>query len=427
MNHKKRILIISFFSSDKRAYASVRINGFAKYLPQFGWEPVILTARSPFPPDSRFNVVESDYEDIFKKWRLRFGLQSNENIKTIFTNENTNIFKNTAINHLIQIGQEIIAYPDAYIGWKKFAVDCGSKLLEQNKFDAILSSSGPETCHLIANELKKKFEIPWIADFRDLWTESHFYRYSSIRRAVEKRLEIQTISYANALTTVSAPLLKKMEKIHKNKAVYIVPNGFDPDEVNPGSNLKEKLIISYTGYIYQSRQDPEPLFIALKELDHQRRINLSDFRVDFYGYSEEWLKRLVNNYGLNGIVSIHERISRDEAIRKQWESQILLLLSWRDPRERGVYTGKIFDYLAAQRPILSIGSSGGVVEELLRETNAGVHKSDIAGIENELERAYLEFMKKGSINYEGNIDKIYKYSHKEMTKKLVLVLNNITN
>ena len=104
-------------------------------------------------------------------------------------------------------------------------------------------------------------------------------------------------------------------------------------------------------------------------------VERGDVSIDFYGRYESWLEEDVTKYKLGDVVTLHGPVSREVAIRKQWESQILLLLTWNDPAEQGVYTGKVFDYLAARRPILSLGLSGGVVTKLLNDTNAGVHVS----------------------------------------------------
>ncbi len=122
---------------------------------------------------------------------------------------------------------------------------------------------------------------------------------------------------------------------------------------------------------------------------------------------------------------MHGLIPREEALKKQREAQILLLLTWNDPTERGVYTGKVFEYLAARRPILSIGISGGVVEALLKETNAGVHTSSQEEIERALKKFHSEFKLKGRVGYGGINAKIERYSQREMARKFADVLDRI--
>jgi glycosyltransferase involved in cell wall biosynthesis len=298
--------------------------------------------------------------------------------------------------------------------------------MEHQKFDAILSSSGPETSHLVAHELKDTFGIPWVADFRDLWTQNHYYSYSFIRKFFEKRLEVSTISSADALVIVSPVMANELKTLHTQKKVFFIPNGYDNDSVNPAEPLPSIFTITYTGQLYKGRRDPELLFRAIHELASEDLIDLKDFAVHFYGWMESWLDEDIIAYHLEDVVKIHGLVSREESIHLQRQSHLLLLLTWDNPEERGVYTGKIFDYLAARRPILSVGISGGVIDELLDTTNAGVHGAGKDKIKGEIRKFYDEFKRSGSVEYRGIEREIQKFSHKEMAKQFAVVLDQIT-
>lgn len=422
----KKVLIITYLFAQKEAVGAIRLYGLAKFLPDFGWEPTILTVKSPTKQSSHLKVIETSYDDLSIKWKKRLGLKLDKPLKEMAglpTYKN----KQTTADIILNLWEEIFAYPDANKGWYKFAIDAGGKLLEKESFDAIISSSSPVTSHFIAKELREKYEIPWIADLRDLWTQNHYYHYSSYRKFIERRLEVRTLSLAGALTTVSQPLAEKLKELHKGKKIYAITNGFDPDEKNIRATLSDKFNITYTGYLYKGKRDPEPLFKALQKLISDGSIEPDDIEVDFYGYTEGWLEIDIHKYGLQNVVKAHGLIPRGEAIKKQREAQLLLLLTWNDPKEVGVYTGKIFDYLSAQRPILSIGISGGVVEELLTKTSAGIHASTQEEIEDVLRKFYYEFKLKGKVGYSGINSEIEKYSQKEMARKFAEVLNDITS
>ena len=132
----------------------------------------------------------------------------------------------------------------------------------------------------------------------------------------------------------------------------------------------------------------------------------------------------IEKYNLQYIVSDYGLVSRDIALFKQKESQLLLLLLWDHPSEVGVYTGKLFEYLASKRPILAIGGSKGVVNELLEETEAGYFVSSIEDIKNIIIKYYAEYKLNGHVSYKGNNSKIDKYSQKEMARKFAEVLDN---
>lgn len=421
----KKALIITYVFKNREDIGSVRLHGLANYLPDYGWEPIILTTKVKTNDKFAFRVIETPFEDIYTKWKKMLGLSPNHTVKEQL-NMPTLKNKKTYIDYLIQLWQEIFMYPDRGKGWYKYAIKAGNDLLEKEKFDAIISSSPPHISHLVANKLIKKTKIPWIADFRDLWTQDHYYPFSFLRKIFERRLEIRTLKSTSALVTISQPLIDMLKYLHKNKDAYLITNGFDPKYINPGKPLTRKFAINYTGALYQGKRDPEPLFRAIKDLSEFGQINLNDIEINFYGREERWLIYDVEKYDLKKVVKIHGEVSRDKSIEVQRESQVLLLLTWgENPAEKGVYTGKLFDYLAAQRPILSIGYNGGVLEELLNETGAGLHVSTLDELKNVILNFYYEYKKTGTVSYKGIDSVIDRYNHREMARNFASVLDKV--
>lgn len=424
----KKVLIANLF------HASPRIPGLAKYLPEFGWEPIILTPKlleSSNSSNTKFRIIQTPYRDVIRSLARAIGFKTEKGIKNQIKKKlGVPTYKNkkTLVDFILLFIQEIIAYPDFQKGWYRYAIKAGNKLLQQEKIDAIISSSPPVTCHLIAKELKMRHKTPWIADLRDLWTQNHNYQYSPFRKFIERKLEVKTLAVADALVTVSQPLAEKLKKLHKGEKIYVITNGFDPDEKSINNLLSNKFLIVYTGTIYRGKQDPEPLFKALRDLLLEGVVNRGDVKIEFYGnYSQEdWLREDIEKYGLQDIVEVDDPVPREEALRKQRESQLLLLLTWNNPNEKGLYTGKLFEYLAARRPILAIGVSDGVVEELLRKTNAGVHAKSVEEIKRVLKKFYQEFKVKGRVEYRGIDSEIDRYSQKEMARKFAEALDTLT-
>ncbi|MEM3640454.1 MAG: glycosyltransferase, partial [Candidatus Bathyarchaeia archaeon] len=329
------------------------------------------------------------------------------------------------LRYLYKYYREIIHYPDSEKGWKPFAVKAADKLLQNEKIDAIISSSSPVTAHIIARELKAKYKIPWIADFRDLWTQNHNYPYSRIRKYFERKLELKTLATADVLIAVSPFDTEKLKTLHKGKKVHTITNGFDPDKVNNGKTpLTAKFTITYTGQIYP-KQDPSKFLIALKNLISKKVLESKDIDVRFYGPESDLLTSKIAECALTGIVRQLGVVPREVSLEKQRESQVLLLLKWEDPRTRGVYTAKVFEYLAAMRPILAVGGTNDVVTELLNETSAGVDAQTARDVEEAIKRFYQEYKLKGKVSYCGKIEKINKYSYREMAKRFAEILDLI--
>jgi len=420
----RNVLIISYFFNQPSSIAAVRLRGLAKYLPEFGWNPVVLTVTTSTIPGKTERIFETPFEDRLNLWKKRLGLPLDKTLKEHY-NFPTYKEKNTILDKLANFWEEIFIYPDPTIDWSVSAIKKGDELLSESHIDAIISSINPPTSHIIAKELAQRKKIPWIADFRDLWTQNHYYKFSGIRRFFETRLEVKTVSSANALTTTSLPLSEKLKELHKNKKVYAITNGYDPLQVNKKIPSTKKFSITYTGFVYKGRQDPEPLFRVLKALIDENMLDPATIEVHFFGYHEGWLTSDIEKYHLENVVQVHGQISREDSIQKQRESQVLLLLTWNDPYEKGIYTGKIFDYLAARRPILAVGLHGTVVTDLLVQTQAGVNVSSDAEIKDHLLKLYREYKENGFVNYSGVPFEIEKYSQREMAKKFAVVLDDI--
>ncbi len=415
----KKVLIIGHFWPYRGG--SKRVIGLAKYFPEFGWEPIILTGPLNRKPDFKVRYIEAQYRNIFGfKSKIDFSDQMSHKIK------DTPPFFKKLFRSLFKYVAEIIAYPDEYKYWKYPAIKSVKDILKEEKIDAIISV-WPVTAHLIAKNIKDKYKIPWIADFPDLWSQNNDYSYSFLRKFFDRQLEVKTISLANAIITISERAVEVLKKIHKQKIIYAVPHGFDAEKTNiPPVNLTEKFTITYTGRVYPKKQDPLKILISLKELIEEGIINPKDVEVRFYGPQIYEFKKELKKLGLIDIVKQYGIVPLEVSIRKQRESQLLLLLNWEDPNINYAFFGKTAEYLAARRPILSTGGFGSdVIEDLLKITKAGVYAAGIDDIKKYLREFYLEYKQKGKIDYKGNIEKINKYSHREMTRKFAVILNEL--
>ena len=417
----KKVLMVTYLS-----YASSRILGLAKYLPEFGWQPIILTAPLSEKPNMQFRVVETSYRDVLSFWKRLLRLNPDEDIRRQVKKRLGVTSKKSLLDFILSCGGAIVNYPDSDRGWKPFAVRVGSELLQKEAIDVILSSSSPVTSHLIAEELRVRYKIPWLADLRDLWSQNHNYSYGPLRRRIDKRLEVKTLSKADALVTVSQPWADKLSKLHNGKVTHTITNGFDPETVNiPPANLTAKFTITFTGSIYSRQHAPSKLFAALRDLISDRVIDVNNIEVRFYGIIADWVGKEIKEYGLSSVVKQYGQVPKDIALQKQRESQLLYLTKWQDSQDRGAYSGKIFEYLAARRPILAADGSDDVVTDLLNETNAGIDAPTIEDIKNTLQKLYENYKLRGEIAYSGIDSKINKYSYTEMARKFSEILDRL--
>lgn len=421
----KKVLIIGHFWPYRGG--SKRIIGLAKYLKDFGWEPIVLTGVIKQKPDY-CRVVEISYCGFLGKWGKLLGINPESNVsdqlkEKIDRRKSYSIFRGL-MRFIYRRVAEIFAYPDEDKYFERPAVEAAGRLIEKEKIDAIISV-WPVTSHLIARELKDRYNIPWVADFPDLWSQNYHYPYNFIRKYFDRKLEKGTLSKCDAITTVSLPLKDVLKKIHK-KNIFDITLGFDPESRMSASRITEKFTITYTGLVYRDKQDVTKIFSALKDLIKKKIIDPKDIEIRFYGPKDHLVEKSIKTYGLSSVAKQYGAIVKDESLGKQRESQLLLFLNWEDKNQKGVYTGKIFEYLAAGRPIISTGGfKEDVIEDLIKKTNAGVFAKTTEDVRHELEKYYLNYKQKGAVDYLGNKEEINKYSHIEMARKFKDILEKL--
>jgi len=426
----KKVLIIGYFWPYKGG--SARMLGLAKYLPEFGWEPTIITAPLNTRPDPKLNFkfVETRFDgDVFSFWRRLFGAMNFDTKKSITEQIKQSAGSGERVSWADKIRtlyQEIFAYPDTEKKWLKPATVSAVEVARKEKFDAILSV-WPVTAHLVAKKIKQKLQIPWVADFPDPWSTNHFYPYGKIRKFFDTRLEKQTLKGADAITTISKQWARREEGLLGRDKVYDILNGFDPEQFDHEEiPVSRKFSIVYTGKIYPGKQDPIKILLAIRELLNEDKISADDLEIKFYGEKLAWLEAEIDRTDLGGVAKQYGPVSKQEALVKQYEAQILLLLGWEDQQETGVYPAKIFEYLIARRPILLTGGSADEdLREVVAETGAGVSATKVAEIKKAVLNFYQEYKKNGVVVWRGDKEKTKKYSHKTMAQKFAAVFNGV--
>ena len=422
----RRVLLIAFAYPPVEIIGSVRPAALAKYLPQSDWEAVVLTPERPGGRRGSELVIETGYRDVLSDWKARLKLDRQSSVHEQF-GLSTATSKPGALRlhtRALDLARFLITYPDPFKGWIPYALEAIEKLRRQNlDIAAIVTTSPPIASHLIGRRAKSILGCPWIADFRDLWTQNLGERTPQF---LQVGLEKRTLKAADALVTVSDPWAERLRARYPGKKVYSITNGFDPDDYSsPAPAMSREFSLIYTGQLYKGQRDPTMLFEAMRDLIKDGSIAASDVRIRFYGAIEPWLPVLVAEYGLKEVVELNGPTPRKDVMDYQRRSQILVLLPWADPRETGHHSAKLFEYLAAGRPILAVGGSHGVLTQSLEETHAGVHALSPAEVRAFLLRSYREFKNSGRVQYSGDPQAIAQYSHPEMARRFAQVLDSV--
>lgn len=423
-------------------HASPRIPGLATYLNEFGWRATIVTpplgeedaARLGFPSQfgTKVSLVEVPYRgDIFWIWRKALGLwgfrvsQYGHSGLSHEIRAKLGISSHKSWIDRLKLSYEaLLGYPDAEKAWIPPALKTVSRLLSTGHFDALLSSSPYPTNHVIAERLKRRSLLPWIADFRDPWTQNHCYPYGPIRKHFEVRLEKRLLRRCDLMIAATLGYAKKQEDLHQRSAA-VITNGFDPKMfAEAEAPLTPRFTITYAGRVYPEKQDPSKVLCALRNLIGSQKIASADIEMRFFGPEEAWVRSDILDQGLSAVARQCGQIPRADVPARLRESHLLLLLNWEDPRESGVAPGKFFEYLGAQRPILATGGfRGSFVEQVLSETKAGRYVTTVEEIEEALLRSYEGHKRTGQTPYEGTPGKVEGYGYPELARQLAELLN----
>jgi hypothetical protein len=319
--------------------------------------------------------------------------------------------------------------PDEQIGWYRFAVEAGVKLMKEERIDLIFSTSPPETAHLIARELKKRCNVPWLADMRDLWAEDHYRKRPLFKKFILKIMEKRVLKNADLLLTVSKPWADTLNgALGGGKKSAVIENGFDEEDFKGISFQKnEKFTITYTGKLHKDNQPIDDFFKTLKDLIEAGSIDREKIEVKFYalGYERPDIGSMAKNYGLEGVVKGFGGVGYERSLGIQRASDLLLFIQWQGAGSDGWYSAKLYDYIGARRPILAIAKKGGIIEDLIKSTESGLIVDGEAGLKEAILKFYDEYKREGKVSYKGNEDQISKHTRKLRTKDLAGLFNTL--
>jgi len=240
----------------------------------------------------------------------------------------------------------------------------------------VVVSGPPFSTLFVARRIARQHGVAWVADYRDLWTLSSYYVLGPVRRRLDRALESRVVRSAALVTTTSQPLADQMRSAFGVRS-EVVLNGYDPSDLVPLAPVSEErsadpLHIVYAGEIYEGKRDPEPLFAALASMG----LGPDQVLVEFRGDTVRLVEAAARRRGVERLVRCGPRLPYAESLALQQGADVLLLLMWNNPGERGVYSGKLFEYLGVRRPILMLGFPGSVAADLIRDREAGVIAND---------------------------------------------------
>lgn len=426
---QKKILIITYYWPPAGGPGVQRWLKFAKYLPDFGWKPIIYTPENPSYPlldETLMKDVPENIEmvrtKIWEPYQLAEKLnKSNKKFKA----GQFDVGKNQSWKSRLSIwvrGNFFI--PDARVFWVKPSITFLEKYLKENSIDTIVTSGPPHSLHLIGLGLKNKMpDLKWIADFRDPWTEISYYKHLKLTKSSDKKhRQLESAVFKNADITL-ATSYTDAENFRKAGANAVcITNGFDESDSDKSvkGQMGQAFTLSYIGVLEQLR-NPENLWKALDELVKENVDFAADFKLKFVGRIDDKILQAIENSSLKNHILNLGYLAHGKAVEEMQNSDLLLITNFPNESSKGIIPGKIFEYLASGKQILSFGPDKADVAKILEETQAGKHFSyqDTETIKKFILEKF-ELWKNGSLL--ENTQHIEQFSRKNLTRQLTEVL-----
>ena len=442
MQKSLKVLIVSFHYLPEVMAASYRVHAWAKFLPRYSWEPVILTKtsdRQGSPQSSRSvyslsKEVDREAQCIVYRNCYRQKFKGLWDLRARYTRlgnpSRGNVFFRKLLNFVIG---NFFMLPDERYDWFADAVRAGKAILAKQNIQAILSTGAPWTDFLIARHLSLAANIPWIADYRDPWsqrTSLGIHKEYFVRELANRIWEKRLTKTAAALIQISEPLQQDLAQ-SLNRKVYLIPNGYDPDNFrhadNPGPG-RQKFTISFIGTLHNNT-DTTAFMAAFERFVESENISSERCEVRFVG-DPNGFQRVRQTYpnfaSIERFFHFEPAVSQQEATQRMCRSHILLSF----PLDmRGCCPAKTYEYLASGRPILVSpdGKYRDVIKKTLGHTNGGVVLNTPAEIKEWLQHKFNEFSNTGTVKSQTNRKAVQIYSRENQVRTLSQILSGAIN
>ncbi|MEO0405252.1 MAG: glycosyltransferase, partial [Bacteroidota bacterium] len=358
-NNKPHILLISYYWPPSGGAGVQRWLKFTKYLSD-QYRVTVYTPSNPTFPSideamsaevpSNVEVLKTPIWEPYRAYGKLMGKGKGESTNSGFSSEKGKVGFLELLSRWIR-GNWFI--PDARKYWIKPSIKFLNNWYRENEPDLIISTGPPHSMHIIAMALKKEHKTPWIADFRDPWTNIDFYQELKLSAKSDRKhheLEKAVCTTADELFVVGNTMKKEFEEAYPGIKVSTVYNGFDPADVkqDPGSAPLEKFSIAHIGSMGPARNVPL-LWDVLAELCEEDPQFKEHLQIDLVGAVDGSIKQSIDEKGLTPQLRLTSYLPHSEAVAFQKKSALLLLVVNQSPNAKGILTGKVFEYLASER------------------------------------------------------------------------------
>ncbi|MBT8220943.1 MAG: glycosyltransferase [Bacteroidia bacterium] len=429
----RKVLIITYYWPPSGGAGVQRWLRMVKHLRKFDWEPIIFA-----PKDAGYPVLDKKLEATIPEDVLtlrlkiiepnnfikKFFFWKKDGEKTVYKFQELKGKNRSLLQKIMWFLRGNLFIPDARALWIKPSIKFLSKAVKKHDIDLVISTGPPHSTHLIAQGIHKRFGIPWIADFRDPWTSLDYLEEMHLTKAARQKhqkLEKLVIQSADSVLVVGRTMHDEYREkygVHSE----ILHNGYD--EAVPFTHkppLDSKFTIVHIGSFKKSR-NCEDLWKVLSTLVDEDQNFAKHLEIKLIGKTEDPVVESIRKYQLEQYLNHISYIPYEQTQPHLHSAQMLLLPIDRVPNAIHILTGKIFEYLKSNRPVLLIGPVKGDAADIIQECTAGYccDFEDLSAIRKAVLDSYHKFLSDKNHIQSSGVD---RYSAFELTKKLSSIMN----
>lgn len=422
---KKSILIISYYFSPNGEVGAIRPSKVAELLAIDGYEVSVFTNGLSRNDGGFIIKTPIDVFRIINERSLQEDYNHHKNKTVVF-----NAKRNIIIYSLKQHYRYFLDFRKDFKFYKQFKIYYTKR--KEKEYDVIYTTANPISTIFCGLFLKKRCSsIKWICEFRDPLVDE---ATPLLFRGFLSLLQRYSCRKCDNIVSVSEGYLKRICKRHSDQIkAHMIPNGYDlRDRIMGKRNDSTKMRFVYVGSLYEGRRDISPLFNALSDLIKSDLIDDSLISVEYAGNDFAYLLAQANQYGLDGIIVNHNRLSHQQCIKLQLESHILILSTWNNKGEEGVFPGKFLEYMLINKPIINLVSGelcNSEVTRVIEEGKLGISyeeatsREDFIRLSEYILECYQQFLDDGEVLFKPNQNVIDRYDYRKIISKFEEIID----
>ncbi|MBO8170321.1 MAG: glycosyltransferase family 4 protein [Bacillaceae bacterium] len=450
VTHQNKVLVVAYLFPPIGGIGVQRPLKMVKYLRDFGWEPFVLTVDPVYHATYDESLLQEIPEDVtverVPQTDPTVFLAGNKSVTSTPAQNQTatdltaspgavSRMKQGALQAARSMAKHIkdmIFVPDDQVLWYLRARRRAVEMVRKHDIDVIYTTSGPHSDLLVGRYVKQKTGVPWIAEFRDPWTQNIHFSATGMRKKIEERMEERVMRDADVIVTVTDSFARDFKtKYPWLDRIKVIHNGFDPDDYQGIEPVPHdgKFTLVYTGILYGKRH-PRYFLQALHQLIEEGKIPRDKVRVkfagvfDYPGQSEniDFVKR----HGLDDVVDVLGYLPHKKALAHLKGADVQLLIGDTAPRSGAYIPGKLFEYMALEKPILALslpGESTRIVDEF--KLGISVDPVDISAIQDAIYRLYQDWQKGETGAQKSRSDGLHIYRRDEQARMLAEIMSNL--